>query len=227
MRYVVSDIHGDFDLLVKYLKKVNFNSNDILYVLGDVLDKGKDIVKLIDLLFHKLKNNCVVIAGNHEYDFSKYVKILISDNLDDETILKKVQDYLQIEEPISFEDIETILNLPFYVEEEEFIMVHSGVSFDIKGRLKALSETPIEELVYNRRFKNTDFLIDIGKCVFFGHTPTSYVCGKPKILIYKKDKTIGKSLKDYYKIHLDTGNYLSGVLGGFCIDTLSVDYVCL
>ena len=111
MRYVVSDIHGNFHLLVKYLKKVNFNSNDILYVLGDVLDKGKDIVKLIDLLFHKLKNNCVVIAGNHEYDFSKYVKILISDNLDDETILKKVQDYLQIEKPISFEDIETILNL--------------------------------------------------------------------------------------------------------------------
>ena len=38
MRYVVSDIHGNYELLVKLLKKINFSEDDTLFVLGDVID---------------------------------------------------------------------------------------------------------------------------------------------------------------------------------------------
>ncbi len=116
MRYVVSDIHGNYDLLIKYLKKVNFNNNDKLYVLGDMLDKGKDVEKLIALLFEKLENNCIIIAGNHEYELSKYIRALIDRNVDDDVLLKNVQTYLQIENPLSFENIEKVLNLPFILK---------------------------------------------------------------------------------------------------------------
>ena len=166
----------------------------------------------------RCKMNCSQIIGFHTFD-STDSDTLIGKNNNLQDITVKGRCKIKNSEGISEVQI-------FYLEEDEFIMVHSGVSFDANRCVKALNETPKEELVYKRTFKAPDLLIDVGKCVFFGHTPTSYVCGEPKILIYKKDKTNGESLKDYYKIHLDTGNYLSGVLGGFCIDTLKVDYVC-
>ena len=43
MRYVVSDVHGNYNLLVKLLNKIKFSRQDTLYILGDVIDKGKDV----------------------------------------------------------------------------------------------------------------------------------------------------------------------------------------
>lgn len=40
MHYVISDIHGCYNEYIKALKKVNFNDNDTLYVLGDCIDRG-------------------------------------------------------------------------------------------------------------------------------------------------------------------------------------------
>ena len=39
MRYVVSDIHGNYDLFVKLLRKINFSKSDTMFVCGDVIDK--------------------------------------------------------------------------------------------------------------------------------------------------------------------------------------------
>ena len=50
MIYVCSDIHGEYDLFVKLLQKINFSSNDIMVVCGDVIDKGQDSVKLLKLI---------------------------------------------------------------------------------------------------------------------------------------------------------------------------------
>ena len=45
--YFISDIHGEYDLFMKLLKKIKFNDNDTLYICGDIIDKGKDSIKLI------------------------------------------------------------------------------------------------------------------------------------------------------------------------------------
>ena len=67
MDYCVSDIHGHYDLFCRLLDKVKFCGGDKLYVLGDIIDKGADSVRLARLLF--AMPNAVCIAGNHEYDF--------------------------------------------------------------------------------------------------------------------------------------------------------------
>ena len=36
--YVISDIHGNYDLFMELLKKIKFSEKDTLYVLGDVVD---------------------------------------------------------------------------------------------------------------------------------------------------------------------------------------------
>ena len=54
MIYVMSDIHGRLDLFEKMLEKINFNDNDKLFVLGDMVDRGGDLSLLSKI--HKLQS---------------------------------------------------------------------------------------------------------------------------------------------------------------------------
>ena len=47
MTYAMSDIHGCYDKFAAALEKISFSSNDILYILGDVVDRGPDGIKII------------------------------------------------------------------------------------------------------------------------------------------------------------------------------------
>ena len=38
MIYVMSDLHGCYDKYERMLKKISFSKDDILYILGDVVD---------------------------------------------------------------------------------------------------------------------------------------------------------------------------------------------
>ena len=225
MRYVVSDIHGNYDLLVKLLKKIKFSKNDTLFVLGDVIDKGKEVDRLLNLLLIEMENNAVVLAGNHEYDFIKAMTNLIAKDASDKELVETAKTYLGLPS-ISIEQIDMIMNLNYYHEEDDFILVHAGIPFDIKGNPIPLEQAPIEDLVYDRRFKNENFLPPNTKCVIFGHTPTFYIQGqKGKIIKYQKPNTVGNFPKDYYKIHIDTGNYLTGILGCLRLDDMQEFYV--
>ena len=47
MKYVISDIHGHFDKYKEMLEKINFTDGDTLYILGDVVDRGPDGIKIL------------------------------------------------------------------------------------------------------------------------------------------------------------------------------------
>lgn len=64
MTYVISDIHGCYDKYIKILDLIELSDNDTLYVLGDVIDRGPDGIKI---LFDMMKRkNVIPIIGNHE-----------------------------------------------------------------------------------------------------------------------------------------------------------------
>ena len=61
--YVMSDVHGNYYAYIKMLKKIDFKNSDMLYILGDILDRGPNPIKIIlDLM---KRPNVEVIAGNH------------------------------------------------------------------------------------------------------------------------------------------------------------------
>ena len=65
MVYVTSDLHGySLEGFVDFLGKVGFCDDDFLYILGDVIDRGKDGVKILKWLMRK--RNAQLILGNHE-----------------------------------------------------------------------------------------------------------------------------------------------------------------
>ena len=47
MIYVMSDIHGEYDKFKEVLKQINLQKEDLLYVLGDVVDRGPHPMEIL------------------------------------------------------------------------------------------------------------------------------------------------------------------------------------
>ena len=61
----MSDIHGCFDKYPAMLREIGSSSRDTLYVLGDVIDRGPDGIKILQDM--NRRPNVVPILGNHEF----------------------------------------------------------------------------------------------------------------------------------------------------------------
>ena len=198
MDYCISDIHGYYGLFCRLLEKIKFGGGDRLYVLGDIVDKGPDSVRLAKLLFSMPNAHCV--AGNHEYDFLKYYHALMKQTEDYDFVLEKLRNYFTDGNLLDWETVDRFDGLPFYVETENFIGVHAGVPVE-DGKLLPL--------------------------VLYGHTPVRYLTNRDEILLYPRNAALqgSSNIADYCKIHLDTGVDLSGVLGCFAVNDCRSFYV--
>lgn len=224
MVYVISDVHGEYDLFIKLLDKINFSNNDQMIICGDIIDKGQDSIKL--LRFIKSQPNFRCVLGNHEYDFLKhYWSIMKSSTNEFEGVLNKLKSYFLDVHLLDWDTIDWLENLPTFIEEDNYVCVHAGIPLDANKVCMSPSKATIEQLVYDRRFKEPDVIPFTKKCIFFGHTPTCYLTGETKIIKYKKGSATTNSICDYYKIHLDLGVWLTGVLGCFCMDNCREYYV--
>ena len=64
MIYTVSDLHGCYDKYQKLLETIKLRDEDTLYVLGDIVDRGKSGIELIrDIAARK---NVIALKGNHD-----------------------------------------------------------------------------------------------------------------------------------------------------------------
>lgn len=70
--YAVSDLHGMYGT---YMDAVNsLNENDTLYVLGDVIDRGPNGIKIIQDIM--TRDNVKMFIGNHEWGFIECCDII-------------------------------------------------------------------------------------------------------------------------------------------------------
>lgn len=69
MIYVLSDIHGRLDRFEKMLKMIDLHDDDTLYILGDVIDRGKDGIRILQKITEM--PNIKMLLGNHEYMMMK------------------------------------------------------------------------------------------------------------------------------------------------------------
>ena len=63
--YAVSDLHGQYNTFVKGLEMIGFSDDDILYVIGDAIDRGPAGIKLLKYIMDH--DNMDLIIGNHEF----------------------------------------------------------------------------------------------------------------------------------------------------------------
>ena len=59
MLYAMSDLHGEYQKYLAMLEKIKFNQEDTLYLLGDLVDRGPEPVKIL----HHAAAQCVPLIG--------------------------------------------------------------------------------------------------------------------------------------------------------------------
>ena len=69
MTYVLSDIHGNLQRFKSIMAQINLQTNDTLYVLGDVIDRYAGGIKILRQIMRM--PNTKMLIGNHEYMLSR------------------------------------------------------------------------------------------------------------------------------------------------------------
>lgn len=120
--YVVGDIQGCYDPLVRLLNQVNFDqSHDTLYCVGDLVNRGPKSLKTIRLL-KSLGNQCISVLGNHDIHLLALMYGVREHRSSD--TLKKI-----IDAPDAQEIADWLRNLPLLYTNEprKFLMCHAGI----------------------------------------------------------------------------------------------------
>ncbi|MEE1284766.1 MAG: metallophosphoesterase, partial [Acutalibacteraceae bacterium] len=62
---VTSDIHGNLKYLKNVLTKASFSDNDILFIVGDIIEKGAENLKTLRYVMELCKKgNIIPLIGN-------------------------------------------------------------------------------------------------------------------------------------------------------------------
>ena len=180
--FVMSDIHGQYDLFLKMLGKIKLKREDLLVIIGDICDRGKKsyeiYIKCMKMI--KLEYNLKFILGNHE-------DMLLEDLENDYPIRYETEysvfrnskyfenkDMKDWHEENFLEEIEWLVkwlkNCPLIIFGNENIFVHAGL--DLK---KVLEKQEKETVLWTREefwfMENVELEEYKGKNIYFGHTP--------------------------------------------------------
>ncbi|UPK71375.1 metallophosphoesterase [Chitinophaga filiformis] len=114
--FVVGDIHGCYDELIRLTARIGLKEDDLLISVGDIIDRGGKSKEV----YHYFRNrpNSIVIAGNHErkhqYGVLSYAQEIVK---------------LQFgEEYAAF--LDWCAGLAYYHETEDAVIVHAAFEHD-------------------------------------------------------------------------------------------------
>ncbi|KZD43400.1 putative serine/threonine specific protein phosphatase [Bacillus cereus] len=236
---VISDIHGELNLLKELLHKVNFKDDDYLIINGDLCEKGNDSIGVVNYVMDLVvsKPNVYVVEGNCEV----VVEALVNENpalinylcTRKNTIfnewLKRLNVIVHEESDIRelknilmnhfSKEIKWLTELPTAIETEEYIFVHAG----LEDR-EDWKETERKNAIAMPEFFNKSHKAD--KYVIVGHWP---------VVNYSDEAPSNNPVMDKEKkiIAIDGGNAIkeAGQLNAFIIqrttsgDTFSYTFV--
>ena len=196
--FVISDLHGQFVLLQLLLERIQFNDNDELFILGDIMDRGPNSIDIY--YFVKCMPNIHMIKGNHEIMMRQSMKAALKYNdLDSERsnpyrlwrqngalgTVNSIREYLQkdaipyseyfdLKQLFIKELIEFIDSLPSYIELDfqgkHYILVHAGVDPEAEN----IADVDEDLLAWIREYF---YLSECNPDVtyIFGHTPCCFL----------------------------------------------------
>ena len=180
--FVMSDIHGQYDLFLKMLDRIDLKREDLLVIIGDICDRGKKsyeiYMKCMKMI--KLGHNLKFILGNHEDMFLEDLENDYPLRYETEFSIYRNSKYFNKKsmeewyEENFFKEIKWLVkwlkNCPLIISGNESIFVHAGLDLQAK-----LEKQERETVLWTRE----EFWIDEesvleeyrSKNIYFGHTP--------------------------------------------------------
>lgn len=179
-RFVIGDIHGCLKTLRKLVEeRITLNKKDIIYFVGDFIDRGPDSKGVLDYIFRLMSDGYRIysVRGNHEEMLLESLsdpKFLVNwmYNGAEMTLLSFGLDpgiFLTSETVHQIPDkyIQQIEKLPYFIELEDYLIVHAGFNFHM----------PDPFLDHHAMIWSRDMMYDPEKAdhrtVIHGHTPVS------------------------------------------------------
>ena len=235
MRYIVSDIHGCYNQYQMLLEKIQFSEDDELYVLGDVVDRGPEPIKVLQDMMKR--PNVIFILGNHDfimYTLMKKLSVEITEeNYDKHLTSELLLDYnlwllqdggqvtaeqfreLSYSEKMGVLDYIAGASLYEVIENDgkEYRLVHAGLSNFAPD--KEMYEYDLYDFLEKRADYSKRYYPDENVFLVTGHTPTVFIKGWGKTEVYRKNGHIA----------LDCACVAGGKLAAFCVETEEVVYV--
>ena len=229
MTYVVSDLHGNFEKFKQLLKTIKFTDNDVMYVLGDIVDYGEESIELLCDL--SMRYNVIPIVGDHDYRALKLLteldKMVSEQIMPEPEVLAEMTEWIQdggqktMESFKALDDdmregvLEYLQDMALYEEVEvggkKYLLIHAGIAgFE--------ADTPIED------YMPEDFITEPldrersyidGVTIIAGHIPTYEIEGAEK----------GKIFRGTDSIIIDCGAAFDEALGCLCLETGKEFYV--
>lgn len=201
MIYVMSDLHGCFDKYLLMLEKIKLSEKDTLYILGDVVDRGADGVRI--LLDIAKRKNVVMLRGNHDDTALIILKNLFAkeSKLNDQAMADMIrlwrldggEQTLKQFLACSSEDRKSammVLSYSLIYEELDINGKHYFLSHTIPGKdaLDKFNECKMEDFLWGEPEYEREYYPN--KVFVTGHTPTGLIDPEFKGRIYKKNNHI-------------------------------------
>lgn len=161
MIYVISDLHGyPFVKFLELLNKANFSSDDYLFILGDVIDRGMYGTEYLKWLLYQ--ENVELLLGNHEamllscsFLFEEVneenLRNLTPESLEllanwkDNGAKWTLEGFYTMEQDDRISIIEYLREAPLYeivsVKNQDFLLTHSGLkNFESKRNYQNIQQ---------------------------------------------------------------------------------------
>ena len=204
MTYVMSDIHGEYDKYIQMLDLIEFSDEDTLYILGDVVDRGAEPMKI--LYDMSMRPNMIPIMGNHEHmaeDILRLTNVEITEETLatnwNEDIVRAVHEWYQNGGYTTSKDFHRLLpedreyildylqEFSFYEEitvgQNTFLLVHAGLP-DFSPE-KSLEDYPALLMLYTKTDYTRQYYPD--RYLITGHIPTFMIDPAYDGKIYRKN----------------------------------------
>lgn len=205
MTYVLSDIHGNMPNFKSILKQIDLQPEDTLYVLGDVIDRYPEGIRILRMIM--AMPNAKMLLGNHEYMMLKAISMPHPqpDNPWERNFPnratrlwysnggKVTHEYLKhIRKTIRQEIFDYLKALPLNIDVEvngkKYKLIH-GSPLENYGTNRRYYDTPTEFCVWER-WTECDYVPE-GYILIFGHTPTINFHDDNPLTIWHSDEAIG------------------------------------
>lgn len=190
--YVTSDLHGEYNLFMELLNKINFDkTKDKLYILGDVVDRGNKSIELLQYIYQN-RESMILLKGNHEEMMLDGITVKNYHMWFGNGGLNTYREYESLTTQIQKQLFKYIRELPcllqIKVSNTNFILSHAGVETDHNGKI--LPQQDQDFLLWAREEFLNDTEIANDVIAIVGHTPTVNIHNKDTIWVSDCGKKI-------------------------------------